>query len=82
MDFRDERERLIAEQAVLQYRAVQEAAAAAKYGHGLEAMELAALAGSREHGRRLLSQAMQAASEKETTKPRARRVARQADSKA
>jgi hypothetical protein len=38
MDFRDERERLIAEQAVLQYRAVQEAA---KYGHGLEAMERA-----------------------------------------
>lgn len=71
MDFRDEQERLIAEQAVLQYRAVREAAAAAEYGHGLEAMEVAALAGSREHGKRLLSQAMKAASEKGATRRRA-----------
>jgi len=80
MDFRDERERLIAEQAVLQYRAVREAAASAKYGHGLEVMEVAALAGSREHGRRLLSEAMKAASEKATTKPPAPGAAGPADS--
>lgn len=60
MQFRDERERLIAEQAVLAYRAVQEAAEKAEYGHGFEVMEEAALAGCRETGKRMLTLAIQA----------------------
>lgn len=67
MTFRDEHERLIAEQAVLQYRAVQEAGDGAAFGHGMEAIETAALESSREHGRRLIESAMsrRASSEKD-----------------
>lgn len=66
MAYRNEQERLIAEQAVLQYRAVQAAADTAAWGHGMEVTEDAALAASREHGRQLLEQALaqRAASEK------------------
>ena len=58
MQFRDDQERLVAEQAVLQYRAVKEAADRAEFGHGMEAIETAALEGSREHGRRLIESAL------------------------
>jgi hypothetical protein len=58
MRFRDEQERLIAEQAVLAYRAVNDAAAAAAFGHGMEAIEDAALPGCRAQGRRLIELAM------------------------
>ena len=56
MEFKDERERLIAEQAVLGFRAVEAAAAQAAWGHGMEAMEEATLEVCREHGRRLLQE--------------------------
>lgn len=58
MQFKDEQERLIAEQAVLAYRAVNEAADKAEFGHGMEAIEDAALAGCREQGRRLIEMAL------------------------
>lgn len=57
MEFKDECERMIAEQAVLGFRAVQAAASKAVWGHGMEAMEDATLAVCREHGRRLLQEA-------------------------
>jgi hypothetical protein len=58
MDFKDEQERLVAEQAVLAYRAVNEAADAAKFGHGMEAIEDAALAGGREQMQRVIRLAL------------------------
>lgn len=58
MRFKDERERLIAEQAVLAYREVQKAADDAEFGHGMEAIESVALERSREHGKRLLESAL------------------------
>ena len=65
MEFKDERERLIAEQAVLGYRATQQAAASAEFGHGMEAIERAALQSSREYGRSVIECMMaSAASEK------------------
>lgn len=67
MQFRDDQERLVAEQAVLQYRATLQAADEATFGHGMEAIEEAALAGSREHGRRLVELAMQRAAQKAST---------------
>jgi len=60
MEFMDERERVIAEQAVLAYRAVREAAAHAAFGRGLEVTEAAALEATRDHGRRLLGEALAA----------------------
>lgn len=69
MEFRSDAERLIAEQAVLGYRAVQEAAEQAEWGRGLEVVEDAVLEQGREQQRRVLNQAMKAASEKPT--PRA-----------
>ncbi len=67
MEFRDEQERLIAEQAVLTYRAVQAAADEAAFGEGMEAIETAALEGCREHGKRLIESALRrrASSEKD-----------------
>lgn len=61
MRFRNDQERLIAEQAVLAYRATVQAADEAAFGHGMEAIEDAALAGSRAHGRRLIELAMKRA---------------------
>lgn len=61
MQFKDDQERLIAEQAVLAYRSTLQAADEAEFGRGMEAIEDAALAGSREHGRRLLELAMKRA---------------------
>lgn len=58
MRFKDEQERLIAEQAVLAYRAVNQAADDAAFGHGMAAIEDAALDGCREHGRRLIEAAL------------------------
>lgn len=60
MQFRDERERLVAEQAVLNYRAVQEAADDAEFGHGMDAIETSALEGCRAHGRQLMEAALRA----------------------
>lgn len=69
MEFRDEQERLIAEQAVLQYRAVNEAADRAAFGHGMEAIEDAALEGCREHGRRLIESALRRRALSEKARP-------------
>jgi hypothetical protein len=66
MEFMSERERLVAEQAVLAFRAVQEAADKAQWGHGLETVEDAVLEQGREQQRRMLNQAMEAASQKRT----------------
>ena len=74
MRFKDERERLIAEQAVLGYRAVQEAASKAVWGYGMEAMEEATLEVCREHGRRLLEEAAAARVAVEKKRARVARV--------
>jgi hypothetical protein len=72
MHFANAKERLIAEQAVLAYRAVQEAADRAEFGHGLEAIEDAALKAGREQSRRLIESAMRrAAAEKASARARA-----------
>lgn len=55
--FRDENERLVAEQAVLVYRAVVEAAQTAPHGQGLACMEAAVLDQGREHLRQLMQRA-------------------------
>jgi len=59
MQFRDDHEELIAEQAVLAYRATVRAADEAACGRGMEAIEDAAFEGSQAHGRRLLELAME-----------------------
>lgn len=65
MEFRDESERLVAEQAVLGYRAVKRAASEAAFGDGMAAIERAALQSSRELGRCVIeSMLASAASEK------------------
>ena len=83
MQFKDEQERLVAEQAVLAYRAVRLAAKQATFGHGMEAIETAALTQGRDHIRRLIQTTAneQAASEK-TTRPPAPTVADRRDPKA
>ena len=75
MEFKDERERLIAQQAVLGYRAVEAAAAKAAWGHGMEAMEDATLAACRELGRRLLQEAAAAQVHREKKKAVTARIA-------
>lgn len=55
--FRDENERLVAEQAVLVYRAVLEAAQTAPHGQGLACMEAAVQDQGREHLRQLMQRA-------------------------
>lgn len=55
--FPDENERLVAEQAVLVYRAVMEAAQTAPHGQGLACMETAVLDQGREHLRQILQRA-------------------------
>jgi len=64
MQFKNETEQLVAEQAVLAYRAVQEAADQAEFGHGMEAIEAAVLEGIRENGRSWIESAMNAQAEK------------------
>lgn len=59
VEVKDEQERLVAEQAILAYRAVNEAADGAEFGHGMEAMEDVALEAGREHARQLLTTASQ-----------------------
>lgn len=66
MRFRDEQERLVAEQAVLGLRAVREAADKAQWGHGLEAVELAVLEQGRKQQQQVLEAAMREASQKRT----------------
>jgi hypothetical protein len=61
--FRDENERLVAEQAVLVYRAVREAAQSAPHGQGLACMEAAVLDQGREHLRQMLERATAAEAE-------------------
>lgn len=57
IEFRDESERLVAEQAVLVQRAVMEAMRTAKHGHGLATVETAVL----NHGQAFLQKIMQEA---------------------
>jgi len=64
MQFKNETERLVAEQAVLAYRAVNEAADQAEFGHGMEAIEDAVLEGIRENGRSWIASAMNEQAEK------------------
>lgn len=66
MRFRDEQERLVAEQAVLGLRAVREAAAKAQWGRGLEVVELAVLEQGRKQQQQVLEAAMREASQKRT----------------
>jgi len=75
MQFRDEQERLIAEQAVLQYRAVQQAAEEAKWGHGMQAIEDAALDGCRVQARKWIETAMAARAKAEKNTARSARTA-------
>lgn len=70
MRCRDEHERLVAEQAVLAYRAVNRAADDAVFGHGMRAMEDVALEASRDHARRLLEAASRRRLEAEKNDPR------------
>ena len=64
MDYCNEQERLVAEQAVLGYRAVMAAMEQAPWGRGLEVVERAVLEQGREQQRRVLEQAMEAATQK------------------
>lgn len=57
IEYRDESERLVAEQAVLAQRAVMEAMRGAKHGQGLATVESAVLL----HGHELLQKMMQQA---------------------
>lgn len=58
MEFKDENERLVAEQAVLVYRATIDAMHAAPHGKGLACMEAAVMQGGREHLRQILERAV------------------------
>lgn len=64
MQFKNETERLVAEQSVLAYRAVTEAADQAEFGHGMEAIEDAVLDGIRRTGRDWIELAMNERAEK------------------
>ncbi len=54
MEYHSNEERLVAEQAVLCYRAVQQAMGAAPHGRGLEVTEQAAVSAGREQTRKML----------------------------
>jgi len=83
MRYKDAQEQLIAEQAVLHYRAVCEAAEQAAFGHGMEAMETAALEAGREHIARLIqTTANQRAASEKATRRGARIAADRPDSNA
>lgn len=58
MQFKDEEERLIAEQAVLAYREVQTACRGAAFGHGLEVLEEAVIVAGRRQQRQMLEKAL------------------------
>jgi hypothetical protein len=58
IEYRSEQERLVAEQAVLVYRAVQSAMLGAPQGRGLEVTEAALMENGREHLRNILAQAL------------------------
>jgi len=58
IEYRNEQERLVAEQAVLVYRAVAEAMRTAPHGQGLEVTEAALMRNGREHLRNILAQAL------------------------
>jgi len=58
VEVKNERERLIAEQALLAYREVEAAGAAAAYGQGMAALEDAALEAGRRQMRRMVEQAL------------------------
>ena len=58
VEFKDENERLVAEQAVLVYRSVIDAMHAAPHGQGLDCMESAVMQGGREHLRQMLERAI------------------------
>ena len=62
-------ERLVAEQAVLTYRAVVEAAETASHGHGMDAMETAILDHGRKHLRAMLRHAAGAHAEAQKKGP-------------
>jgi len=57
IEFKDENERLVAEQAVLVYRSVIDAMHAAPHGKGLACMEAAVMQGGREHLRQMYERA-------------------------
>lgn len=61
--YRDENERLVAEQAVLVYRSVIEAMQTAPHGQGMACMEDAVLQEGREHLRQILERAATAHAE-------------------
>jgi len=58
IEFKDENERLVAEQSVLVYRSVIDAMHAAPHGKGLACMEAAVMQGGREHLRQILERAV------------------------
>ena len=58
VEFKDENERLVAEQAVLVYRSVIDAMHCAPHGQGLDCMESAVMQGGREHLRQMLERAV------------------------
>lgn len=75
MRYRNERERLIAEQAVLAYREVEAAGDRAEFGQGLRALEDAVVARGREQQRRMLEMALQSRAAAQKKKPVVRAVA-------
>ncbi len=63
VEIRNARERLIAEQAVLAYREVEAAGAAAAHGQGMAALEMATLATGRRQMRQVLAEALRSQAE-------------------
>jgi hypothetical protein len=63
IEIRNERERLIARQAVLAFREVEAAGAAAEYGQGMAALEAATLTTGRRQMRQVLGEALQSQAE-------------------
>lgn len=57
MEFKNDNERLVAEQAVLVYRSVIDAMHGAPHGQGLACMEAAVMQGGREHLRQMFERA-------------------------
>ncbi len=78
IEVRNERERLIAEQAVLAYREVEAAGAAAVHGQGMAALERVTLETGRRQMRRVLTEALrsQVEAQKKGRTPPGVRVAR------
>ncbi len=58
IELRDERERLIVEQALLAYREVESAGASAAYGQGMAVLEDAALEAGRRQMRGMIEQTL------------------------